>query len=73
MKKIIFIVLSVILLGYGWYMGKCMDTYMENLSEIEKLRSRIKALEELDAKCFELQQEKLEENVSLVKTRQIVR
>ena len=72
MKKIIFIVSSLILLWFGWCIGKCIDEYSENSREIEKLRSRIKTLEDLDAECFELQQERLEENISLVKTRQII-
>jgi hypothetical protein len=72
MKKIIFIVSSLILLWFGWCIGKCMDDYRENSREIEKLRSRIKHLESINTDNFELEREQLEENVSLVKTRQIL-
>ena len=72
MKKIILIVSSLILLSFGWYIGKCMDEYKENSLEIEKLRLRIKHLESINTDKFELEREQLEENVSLVKTRQIL-
>ena len=72
MKKIIFIVSSLILLSFGWCIGKCMDEYRENSLEIEKLRARIKHLESINTDKFELEREQLEENVSLVKTRHIL-
>jgi hypothetical protein len=49
-----------------------MDEYKENSLEIEKLRLRIKHLESINTDKFELEREQLEENVSLVKTRQIL-